>query len=683
MSNRTYRPDIDGLRAIAVLPVLAFHAALGVPGGYVGVDVFFVISGYLITSLILRELDDGRFRLSAFWERRIRRLLPPLLVVLVASLIAGWRILLPEDYRDLGRSIVAQACLSANIWFWQQDGYFAAPSESKPLLHLWSLAVEEQFYLLLPFLLLLLHKFGRKILFGSLVVLAAGSLVLSEYGSRHTPGAAYFLLPYRAWELLLGSILGMVRPLPASWRWPREMLSWGGLAAIGYACVSFDRSTPFPGLHALIPCLGAAAVLFAGESATSSPPEGLPTPRLPSLNWLLATFPFRGIGLISYSLYLWHWPILVLAKHAWAMPPRPAERATFLAISFVAAVATWALVEFPFRARLVLARPRPLFALGGACLAMSLAVGLTLARSNGLPNRFSAETLRYAAEIAAPGTTNYQQVTVEEVQAGKLLEVGGPPDSPIYCVVWGDSHAMVAFPIFKDLADQTHQRCVAATYTQTPPLLGYQSNHPFSLRQQSHSFNQGVMDFVRRNKVPHVVLMGFWQNYDFGEPDSPEFLQAKDAFRRTIDEITQTGAEAWIVKPVPAYSEEIPRMATRLSMFGIDLEMLRQSRATHQESTSIPRALIESVQRRNVHIVDPEPLFFAQDHRSIFQQEGQLLYRDSNHLSRQGAELLKPILRPIFSSDPPLAAPDPADSRVSSRTSPPPAGGGGPKAAPN
>src|ERR1035441_8508823 len=227
-----YRAYIDGLRAIAVLAVLFFHADIGCRGGYVGVDVFFVISGYLITGLILKDLDGGQFQVFKFWERRVRRILPAVAVILLACLATGWFLFLPLNFKELGQSVFAQAMLVSNIYFWRESGYFAQTAEVKPLLHTWSLSVEEQFYLLFPFLLIAFKRFSRKSLIPGILLLCGVSFSLSVCCSYLYPPVNFYFLPTRAWELLLGSFLAAIPAQRASTRWLTESLSSGGLLAI-------------------------------------------------------------------------------------------------------------------------------------------------------------------------------------------------------------------------------------------------------------------------------------------------------------------------------------------------------------------------------------------------------------------------------------------------------------------
>lgn len=302
IQNFRYRPDVDGLRAGAVLAVILFHAGLGFSGGYIGVDVFFVISGFLITSLIVSDLQEGKFRLANFWERRARRIIPALAVVVLGTLIAGWFLLLPREYAALGKSAACQSVFGANFYFYRTTlgGYFAGVADEMPLLHTWSLAVEEQFYLIVPLTFAAVFRFPRlrtrRVL---LALFGAGILVsflASLYGVAHYRIAAFYLLPTRAWELLVGSALAI---FPLTWmtkhRPTREILSFVGLAGILVPCWFYTGKTPFPGLAALPPCLGTALIIWSNSPLGHAT---VPT----SLSRLLATRPVVFVGLISSSI---------------------------------------------------------------------------------------------------------------------------------------------------------------------------------------------------------------------------------------------------------------------------------------------------------------------------------------------------------------------------------------------
>lgn len=313
MAHHHYRPDIDGLRAIAVLAVVLHHlSAPLLPGGYVGVDVFFVISGYLITSIISREMAEGRFSFASFYERRARRIFPALFAVLAATLVASYALLLPSDMMSTLRAALGTVFFGSNIVFWREmkEGYFAATDLAlNPLLHTWSLSVEEQFYVFFPVLLLLCYRFTRQqvvpvLLFSAMVSLVGAALLVSSKSV-----AVFFLSPFRAWELLAGSLLALHTVPPLRSRMLRELIAAAGLLAIVVACFVYDGGTTFPGLAALAPVLGTAALIHAGASGPSLAARLL---QLPPMVW---------VGLISYSLYLWHWPLIVLTRYATGFEP--------------------------------------------------------------------------------------------------------------------------------------------------------------------------------------------------------------------------------------------------------------------------------------------------------------------------------------------------------------------------
>ena len=299
----SYRRDIDGLRCIAVLSVVAYHAGLSwLGGGFAGVDIFFVISGYLITSLILQEQLDNRFSLGNFYIRRARRLFPALFVVLASSTIFAWWLLMPREMEDFGESLATAAAFSSNFMFWSEAGYFDGPSEFKPLLHTWSLAIEEQYYMLFPLLLLACKAAGRYL--SILLSVALVSLTVAQWFISVAPAATFFLLPHRLWELMVGSLLAVAAIRYPDWfvHWTpatREAVSLIGLLAIAVTVLTYSSETAFPGVNAALPTLGTACLIAAGIDGSTA-----------TLN-LLSMRPFVAIGLISYSLYLWHWPVLV------------------------------------------------------------------------------------------------------------------------------------------------------------------------------------------------------------------------------------------------------------------------------------------------------------------------------------------------------------------------------------
>ena len=372
-----YRPEIDGLRAIAVAAVILFHAGFALfRGGFVGVDVFFVISGFLITSIIVEDLKAGRFSVVQFYERRARRILPALFTVMAACVPFAYSRLSPDGLKDFAESVAAICLFASNILFWGESGYFETQAELKPLLHTWSLAVEEQFYVVFPILLLIAWRLGKTFLLAVICAIALVSFVTSISEVRSFPSAAFYLLPSRAWQLLVGALASFltdtlptaaVRQPPS--RLAREAIGWGGMAMIALSLFLFNELTPFPGFNAALPTLGTALVLLGASDVTS-------------VGRVLAWRPLVGLGLISYSAYLWHQPLFAFTKLA-LLSEIPVGLATVLcAMTIVLACLSWRYIEQPFRDRNVFSR--------GAVFGLS-AFGMMIFISIGIVGHFSSD----------------------------------------------------------------------------------------------------------------------------------------------------------------------------------------------------------------------------------------------------------------------------------------------------
>lgn len=363
-----FRPDIEGLRAVAVLVVILYHSGLTLTGGFIGVDVFLVVSGFLITSLLLREADTGRISLSGFWARRARRLLAASTLVAVVTLLAGYLLLEPARLAGLASDAIAAGTFSSNIRFAAANSdYLSGLALPSPLLHFWSLALEEQFYLLWPFLVAMALRFRafRGVLLGLVLLLGGGSLLLSALLTKDSPAFAYYLLPTRAWELLLGAALALLPALATRVsRTLRSLLGVLGAVAVVFAATRFNHETVFPGVAALVPVLGTGAILFAG-------PDSL-TGRT------LAWRPLQWIGSRSYSVYLWHWPVFVIFESRFGALT-PLSAVLLVGLSVALADLTFRFVEDPVRRSRTLAqRPSRSLVFGGSLAAFSITGGLCL-----------------------------------------------------------------------------------------------------------------------------------------------------------------------------------------------------------------------------------------------------------------------------------------------------------------
>ncbi len=386
-----YRGEIDGLRTIAVVPVVLFHAGFSMfSGGFVGVDVFFVISGYLITSILLDELEAGKFSIINFYERRMRRILPALFFVMGACLIPALLWLTPLDYKNFSQSLIATSAFSSNLLFWSESGYFDTEAELKPLLHTWSLAVEEQYYIFFPVFLALLWKWrGQRLFFPIITIVSVLSLVAAEWCIRNSPAAGFYLLPSRAWELLLGAGIarfqhGNVRAQATALR---DLAAFAGLAMILAAITLFDETTPFPGLSAVLPAVGTALIIqFTDEGGRARA--------------LLGARPLVFMGLLSYSTYLWHQPLLAFAHYRNVEPLGVGFALALCVASVGLAYISWRFVEAPFRSRAATSR-RTIFLVSGVGTAAFMAVGLAGHFANGFPARMDAASLKIDPAMAS------------------------------------------------------------------------------------------------------------------------------------------------------------------------------------------------------------------------------------------------------------------------------------------
>jgi peptidoglycan/LPS O-acetylase OafA/YrhL len=402
-----------------------FHAGYSAfSGGFVGVDVFFVISGYLITSLILSEHAAGKFSLAGFYERRARRILPALYFVMIICLPLAWLWLLPSDMKIFAQSVVAVSLFASNILFWRDTGYFAPSAEMYPLLHTWSLAIEEQFYLLFPVFLLLIWQLGKRWTYLTLALVAVCSLALAQWGALSRPSATFFLLPTRGWELLVGASVAMFlfgRDAIPGALWLRNSISAAGVALIIYSVFAFGKQTPFPSLYALVPTVGTASfLLFATPGTVVGKILGQKLP--------------VGLGLISYSAYLWHQPLFAFARHRSMEQPSDAAMAGLILLSIMLAIVSFELIEKPFRDRRLISK-RWILGLGITFTIAFLAFGMYVNYSDGLPSRYPGDS-SFLVNIYAHDFNRTEQSRFESNQLREFDQSG---KSRIMLI--GDSYA--------------------------------------------------------------------------------------------------------------------------------------------------------------------------------------------------------------------------------------------------
>ena len=642
MSAPTYRPDIDGLRAIAVLPVVLYHLHLPYfPGGYVGVDVFFVISGYLITTILWREISAGTFSIVRFYERRARRILPALFAVIVFSTLVGAFLLTPEEMSNLALSIVGAVLFVQNFVLAAEAGYFDAASETKPLLHIWSLAVEEQFYIFFPPLLWLFARWlGRKGLL-VLIALALGVSLLGAVWLMHRPVLNFYMLPLRAWELLAGSLLAIMAGSgqPQASRL-RDAVSLGGLAAILLPAMLYSSDTPFPGYTAVPPVVGAAALIWAGESSIAA--------RL--LSWK----PVVRIGLISYSLYLWHWP--VIAFHSLIFPEGVPlwHAAGLLVLSLLLATLSWLYVETPFRrqGRLWPSRRR-VFAQSGKAMAVCLGVALAILMSNGWPWRASPATIALA-EVAREKHISDNQCkpdvplfTLRGRERG-LCSLGSEDGNGPPVMIWGDSHVGAWYPMLDKVFRDAGVPAVAISMAGCPIAFGLE--RVAQDKGGCLEAAEAIQRYIESEQVDRLLIVGSWfgvlteKNTIYKGQRSHDYASRAGNVSRAIaetgDALREMGVVSGFLMTAPGARYSVPEALFRKAQIGFYPEIRR----SQQEYDGILAPVRTAALGHFNHVMELSDLLCGTGRCEIM-RNGQALYYDSNHPSLHLNKLVLPDMK--------------------------------------
>ena len=658
----TYRPDIDGLRAIAVLAVMLFHFGVpGFSGGYVGVDIFFVISGFLITGIIHREVSENRFSIASFYERRIRRIFPALFAVFIFTLIAGGLIFLPENYQDYSASLLTSTLFMSNILFWLEAGYFDSASEMKPLLHTWSLSVEEQFYILFPPLLLLISTYGQKKYVPIILGFAILSFFVGLWQITEDREAAFYLIHTRFWELALGSLLALGLFKPSSKQVINQTCSVIGIALILYAVHFLDKDTLFPGAYALLPCAGTALIIYSGSATL--------------INRLFSFKPIVAIGLISYSLYLWHWPLFVYFNYLTLRAPDALEISVLFALSFLLAGLSWRYIEQPFRTKPYKHTRGHIFLYGISAMLVMVFISNIIFTNQGLPIRLPSDTRQYFTSeykyqvlenrdiYECLGDKDYNPDGVTDIQNDRLCPLGVLKEnqSPQF-ILWGDSHAETLRAGFHQLAKDYNTYGVFAGYGSCPGILNLQRYD--DLRDECVTYNQAILDYIQRHDIKHVVLSARWASVTSGkrykadanyriylDPNrdlskNPEIFQEK--LSQTIKALKEQGRHVYIISSIPEVGHNVFLYYIRsqhMNFADLDIQTLRPSLKDFLERNKLPLDYFETLE--DVDVIHPYKHLCSEGYCSIMAEDTPL-YRDNDHLSRHGSLYLTPVLKPIF-----------------------------------
>jgi peptidoglycan/LPS O-acetylase OafA/YrhL len=627
-----YRADIDGLRGIAVLAVILSHFELGTTGGYTGVDIFFVLSGFLITGIILKEHETKSFSFFNFSIRRVRRIAPALCVMSAVSLALATWVLDPDRYAKFGRSLAFSSLGASNIFFWRSADYFAGRAEDWTLLHTWSLGVEEQFYLFYPLAILLLWRYGKqKYLPILLLAIALFSFALSAYGAVFHKPATYYLLPTRAWELLSGGltfILCNSYRSSTSYRWA-NLLSVVSIACLLTPIWLLDSQSSFPGFNALPTVLGTSFLLAIGSFESQS-----------FISKILGNPLLVFTGKISYSLYLWHWPILSLATFGLGHKPVLSESLALIALSFLIAVISYQFVERPFRLNSTTRDNVRTPAVLVVSLAFLFLLGSLIGLSGGAPWRLRNTTRNIIMTAEKPMALN-QDATYAAVPGG--LTVGGDLSrSKANFFVWGDSHALSLLPALSTEAEQKGWKIEAATLLGTPPTI----NLPTTIPAQNRDYNAAVLNYVKTMEADIIVFVAFWSAYQ----QSNRFGNAVESFNSTFLELRKSEKTIILVHDNPIYPVRVPSYLCFRSQVGLPLDSIGIRKKDYEMSNDLQQHLSKMVLNQKGHVVSTFHAFTTPLNRELalpYDDNG-CFYYDDDHLSSYGAsKIAKIILKKI------------------------------------
>lgn len=651
-----YRREVDGLRAVAVLPVIFFHAGFkAFSGGFIGVDVFFVISGYLITNIILAEMEQGKFSITNFYERRARRILPVLFFVMLCCIPFAWVWLLPNHLKDFSESLTAVSIFSSNILFWKESGYFDTAVELKPLLHTWSLAVEEQYYVLFPIFMILLWKLRKRWIFGTLMAIAIGSLALAQWGSYNKPSASFFLLPTRGWELAVGALVAFYFlyrkkqiEFVSSNKAASEFFGLIGLILIGYSIVIFDNSTPFPGFYALIPTIGTALIIIFSTSNTI-------------VGRLLGTKIMVGIGLISYSAYLWHQPLFVFARHRSFAEPSTKLLIILSAISIILAYFSWRFIEIPFRDRNKISKNFIFkFSLIGSLF--FIVIGFSGMISNGYSDRLPENLLEL-----------YNDDKSDNKEENSFMENN---TNGKYIFLMGDSHAKALSGDLKNRINDIGIGFIYSTLGGCPPVENVYRRDKQSIN--CYEYNNDVYKNIISSKyIETIIVSARWTIYldgsqfdnteggtDYGDPvildliintnkttheNNERKILVENMFYESIMKLVNSGKKIIIVYDVPECGWNPREIILKKGLFSdFDLNkagsgFLSTGHDVFKKRTERTYKLFDKIgDHKNLFRIKPENVFCNNyvENRCVSQYDGEIFYKDTNHLSKSGSKLV-------------------------------------------
>ena len=603
-----YRREIDGLRALAVIPVIFFHAGYSVfSGGFVGVDVFFVISGYLITTIILAEKQSGKFSIVNFYERRARRILPPLFFLIVLCLPIAWVYMDPYELKEFGQSILATTFFSSNVYFYLKSGYFDTANELKPLLHTWSLGVEEQYYLLFPLLLHLTWRLGRCWIVLLLAVIAIMSLALAHWWVYDNPSAVFFLLPTRTWELLIGAFIAFYFAQNDTFKINNlisQVFSCIGFLLILYSIFYFDKKTPFPSLYALIPTIGAGLIIVFATPATA-------------VGKLLGSKLFTSIGLISYSAYLWHQPLLSFFRIYNLEIINLTQSTSLIFLTLFFAFFTKICIEDYFRYSFLKKRTFIFLTLSILVSMLFAFVGYSIHKNLGYPERSDLNTLlaqNYGLSSSCSGAPLSEKACKTSEQPNILL--------------WGDSYAM---HLANAINIASSDSLIQATLSDCQPIIGL-AQASIKSTIACDKYNDKVFNELLNLKKSSISTVIF--SSTFGSLTNSEAIVK---FTKTISSVSKLGYKVVIVSPTPTNGAILKciKLKSRL-----DKNYDSCSFSIHQTVNANIFTILKNISdETGVRYIDLRD-FLCQDGVCKVSIDGNIMYRDDGHLSNKSKEYI-------------------------------------------
>lgn len=664
-----YRAEIDGLRALAVIPVILFHAGFEFfSGGFIGVDIFFVISGYLITTIIIQELQAGQFKLANFYDRRIRRTFPALALMTIVCIPAAWLWLPADDMKDFSLSIIGVATFSSNFVFWKQDGYFDTTAELAPLLHTWSLAVEEQYYIFFPLIMLCFWRLPKNMIIGLCVFGFIASLALAEWATHYAVRGGFYLLPARAWELLIGAFCAFY----LQWRVAekghdvqnpamQQALGLLGLFMIGWAIFCFDSITPTPSLLTLVPTVGAALIILYANSGTW-------------VKRLLEIKPMVGIGLISYSTYLWHQPVFVFYRYNTLSEPSIAVMLGLSLVSIALGWLSWRFVERPFRIKDFIPR-RIVFSMAAAFCGLSMLLGAQGYRGDGFPERSSIqlpENLEWTSlgdKIRSKGEIcDFKPIPETRYVLGCPF---GDPDSDETVVLYGDSHAKAMLDALDGTFKKNRIKGIQLDVYECENIPYVRQNGNLAITDCDQRYEE-FLSYIKTLSAD-VIVANRWtfrlfplDGYNVTMPyknsernvENESYREyavyrnsalaydakTKDEYLKLfIEKLAQASQTLYLVDPVPELAVDVSRAnLLHRNRTGEILQEISVPYADYQTRNAFVLSVFDKLEAGNITRIKPAEIFcnsFIMG-RCAAQHNSVPFYYDDDHLSDTGAQMV-------------------------------------------